>query len=198
MRTKGAATTSLTIHHTLNWFRMLPSIMISHTTQQQARVHNFDLGDPNSDQADVPDPYEDPDHFTFYLEDGLTYSVYMTTAQSNQIATKIFLLKSLWDQFSLDDKKLIIGYNKKIPSATKPTNMKHLPHKPKKGFYASSRGTFQPPSNKPLGVLKKLQTLMNQPSFSWSTSPYPMEMMMLLTLTRSCHQLRIIQHTHHC
>ena len=50
----------------------------------------------------------------------------------NQVVTKIFLPKSLLDQFSLDDKKFIIEYNKKIPSATKPPNNKTLPHKPKK------------------------------------------------------------------
>ena len=63
-----------------------------------------------------------------------TGAIFLLTFRTilNQVVTKIILTKSLLDQFSLDDKRFIIEYNKKIPSATKPPNTKTLPHKPKK------------------------------------------------------------------
>ena len=110
MRTRQAATTSLTYS---SYYELVKDAAFHHdgalvdcTSQQQVHVHNFDFGDPDSAQTDAAD--EDPDHSTADVGDGLSYSVYMTTVQSNHVATKVFLSKLLWDQLSLDDKKLII------------------------------------------------------------------------------------------
>ena len=107
------------------------------------------------------------------VEDGLSYSVYMTTVQSNQVTTKIFLPKSLWDQFSLGDKKLIIEYNKKIPSATKPPSTKPMPHKPKEVSIYLQEEPSQTPSKDPSGDTEET-TNPDDPSFiPWFTNPSP-------------------------
>ena len=82
-----------------------------------------------------------------------TRAIFLLTFRKilNQVATNIFLPKSLLDQFSLDDKKFIIEYNKKIPSATKPPNTKTLPHKPKKVSMYFQDEPSTPPSDKPSG-----------------------------------------------
>ena len=85
------------------------------------------------------------------VEDGLNYSVYMTSVQSSQVTTKIFQLKPLCDQLSLDDKKPIIEYNKKITTATKPPNIETMPHKPKKVSIHLQEEPSTPPCEEPSG-----------------------------------------------
>ena len=88
--------------------------------------------------------------FCATVHTGATFLLTSRTKLS-QVTTKIFLPKSFLDQSSLDDKKFIIEYNKKIPPATKPHNTKTLPHKPKQVSMYLQEKPSTPPSEEPIG-----------------------------------------------
>ena len=114
-----------------------------------------------------------------------TGATFLLTSRTklNQVVIKIFLPKSFLDQFSLDDKQFIIECNMKILSATKPP-----PHhtRPRRFLCIFKTILLHLQVNNHKEILKRPQTLMNSPILLWYTSPHPMELRMLLTLTKSC------------
>ena len=63
----------------------------------------------------------------------------------------MFLSIPLLDQFSLDNQKFIIEYNKKIQSATKSPNTNTLPYRPKTISMYLQDEPSTPPSEEPSG-----------------------------------------------
>ena len=92
-----------------------------------------------------------------------------TLPKLNQVHTKIFHPESIFDQLSL-----IIEYNKKIPSATKPPNTNTLSHKLMEGFMYLQDKPYTPQSDEPSGdYIDKVQSINCQVHCSSTPTLYP-------------------------
>ena len=163
MRTKSGTTTPITY---AEYFELLHDAAFHHdralkTTNEprQACVHALEPVDP----IRVHEVDSTPVH---------TYDMFMNSIKPSipKELVKSFLPETLWKQISAVDRKLIIEYNRKIPSK-KPTSATPPPHQQVK---LHTQGPPEPPED---GSTPVLTPIVDQPPvlthfLPWSSDPH--------------------------